>query len=447
MLLLTAAGGVIWRGVAKRHRRPASAPAAAATALAESMTRPGQPDEAETIIEALRSDLTVHRKLILLFADEANLRGPARDAAMSTGHQLHHERVDLVGQLDDALTVLTAQPAAQRDPVISTVLDWMERDPEVLELDRLAFRDPLRVLQHGLAQDESPEGTALKTRIAQDLAEVDRVESLVESEYQQVFGGPGRPAQGGDRKRWNDYVKTLKSLYPEVGTGAPPPVPSVPSQEVRREINGQAFPEKVLVLSFDDGPHRVYTEEIKAILQHYQAPAVFFEVGRNIGAVDASGAVKLAPLSALTEDLVKSGYIVGNHSYTHALLSKETGKPLDTEIGETDTVLRAIPGAHSQLFRFPYGARTGVQMQALEPYHLRSVLWNIDSLDWADPVPSSVADRVIRAVGEEKRGIILFHDIHDRAGKVLPALVERLQAEGYRFAGLDANGELVLPGP
>jgi len=445
MLILALAGGVVWKGLAKRHRRAALAPAAATTALTESMAHPGHPDGAETIIEALRSDLTVHRKLILLFADEANLQGPARDAAMSTGHQLHHERVDLVGQLDDALTVLTAQPAAQRDPVVSAVLDWMERDPEVFELDRLAFRDPLRVLQHGLAQDGSPEGTMLKTRIVHDLAEVDRIEGLVESEYRQVFGGPGHPAQGGERKRWNDYVKALKSLYPEVGAGSPSSVPPAPSQEARREINGQAFPEKVLVLSFDDGPHRVYTEEIKAILQHYQAPAVFFEVGRNIGAVEASGAVKLTPLSALTEDLVKSGYIVGNHSYTHALLSKETGKPLDTEIGETDSVLRAIPGAHSQLFRFPYGARTGVQMQALEPYHLRSVLWNIDSLDWADPVPSSVADRVIRAVSEEKRGIILFHDIHDRAGKVLPALVERLQSEGYRFAGLDGNGELVLP--
>jgi len=444
MLILVLAGGVVWRGLAKRHRRAALAPAAATT-LAESMAHPGHPDEAETIIEALRSDLAVHRKLILLFADEADLRGPARDAAMSAGHQLHHERMDLVAQLDDTLTVLTAQSADQRDPVVSIVLDWMERDPEVLELDRLAFRDPLRVLQHGLAQDASPEGMVLKTRITQDLAEVDRIESLVESEYRQVFGGPGRPAQGGERRRWNDYVKALKSLYPEVGTEAPSPIPPASSQVVRREINGQAFPEKVLVLSFDDGPHRVYTEEIKAILQRYQAPAVFFEVGRNIGAADASGAVKLAPLSALTEDLVKSGYTVGNHSYTHALLSKETGKPLDTEIGETDAVLRAIPGAHSQLFRFPYGARTGVQMQALEPYHLRSVLWNIDSLDWADPVPGSVADRVIRAVEEEKRGIILFHDIHDRAGKVLPSLMERLQSEGYRFAGLDANGELVLP--
>jgi peptidoglycan/xylan/chitin deacetylase (PgdA/CDA1 family) len=211
-------------------------------------------------------------------------------------------------------------------------------------------------------------------------------------------------------------------------------------------LDGTELPDKVLILSFDDGPHRIYTEEIKAILQKEGVPALFFEVGRNLGAQNTAGQIHLGPLAALTEDLVKGGFVVGNHSYTHAQLSKETGAPLDLEIRETDQLLQAIPGAHSQLFRFPYGARTAVQLQALEPYHLRSVLWNIDSLDWADPVPSSVADRVLKVIAHEKRGIILFHDIHDRAGKVLPMLIPRLRAEGYTFAGLDAGGNLVAAG-
>jgi peptidoglycan/xylan/chitin deacetylase (PgdA/CDA1 family) len=53
-----------------------------------------------------------------------------------------------------------------------------------------------------------------------------------------------------------------------------------------------------------------------------------------------------------------------------------------------------------------------------------------------------VADRVLKAIAHEKRGIILFHDIHDRAGKVLPVLIPKLQAEGYSFAGLDTEGAL-----
>jgi uncharacterized caspase-like protein len=66
-------------------------------------------------------------------------------------------------------------------------------------------------------------------------------------------------------------------------------------------------------------------------------------------------------------------------------------------------------------------------------------MWNIDSLDWADPVPSSIADRVLRAVDKEGRGIILFHDIHERTVKALPAILERLAAEGYQFAGWDGS--------
>jgi uncharacterized caspase-like protein len=67
-------------------------------------------------------------------------------------------------------------------------------------------------------------------------------------------------------------------------------------------------------------------------------------------------------------------------------------------------------------------------------------MWNIDSLDWADPVPSSIADRVLKTVAKEERGIILFHDIHERTVKALPAVLDRLIAEGYQFAGWDGTG-------
>jgi peptidoglycan/xylan/chitin deacetylase (PgdA/CDA1 family) len=414
-----------------------------AAVLAQTATRPEPPGTAP-LLEALRADLQVHRQLIVLFADEAKLTGAERTRALAVGHRLHHERRDLVHQLNLALTGLAKRPYPERDPVIGALLDWMEADPNLFELDRLAFRDSLRILQKPLNADATPAGLQLNQRLTRDLAETDRVEALVDAEYQRVFGGPGTLAQGGQRDRWQAYVAELQRRIPLEpllqGASIQSPAEGLKGS---REITGTELPEKVLILSFDDGPHRVYTEEIKVILQKEQVPAVFFEVGRNLGTQDASGQVALSHLAATTEDLVKGGFVVGNHSYTHAQLSKETGVPLDLEIRETDQLLRAIPGAHSQLFRFPYGARTAVQLQALEPYHLRSVLWNIDSLDWADPVPSSVADRVVKLIAHEKHGIILFHDIHDRAGKVLPVLIPKLRAEGYTFAGLDSDGALV----
>jgi peptidoglycan/xylan/chitin deacetylase (PgdA/CDA1 family) len=442
LLLVTLVAGGLWTIYRQKTQVPERAPLEVTATLAQAATLP-EPPGAHLLLEALKADLRVHRQLIVLFADEANLKGPELTRAMAVGHRLHHERRDLVHQLNLALTNLVKQPPPKRDAIIGALLNWMEADPELLELDRLAFRDSLRVLQKPLLADITPAGLLLTQRLTRNLAEADRVETLVDAEYQRVFGGPSTSAEGGQRDRWQSYVAELQRLIPLApllkGEAIPSPAEGLKGSD---EISGTELPEKVLILSFDDGPHRVYTEEIKAILQKEQVPAVFFEVGRNLGVQDASGQIKLSHLAALTADLAKGGFVVGNHSYTHAQLSKETGAPLDLEIRETDQLLRAIPGAHSLLFRFPYGARTKVQLQTLEPYHLRSVLWNIDSLDWADPVPSSVADRVLKAIAHEKRGIILFHDIHDRAGKVLPVLIPKLRAEGYRFAGLDPEGRL-----
>jgi len=101
--------------------------------------------------------------------------------------------------------------------------------------------------------------------------------------------------------------------------------------------------------------------------------------------------------------------------------------------------LKAISPERAALFRFPYGARNSEGMAALADAHLKSVMWNIDSLDWADPVPSSITNRVLASVDKAGRGIILFHDIHERTVKALPAVLDKLIAEGYQFAGWDGT--------
>jgi uncharacterized caspase-like protein len=66
---------------------------------------------------------------------------------------------------------------------------------------------------------------------------------------------------------------------------------------------------------------------------------------------------------------------------------------------------------------------------------MKSVLWNVDSRDWADPVPRSIADRVVGEAEQQGHGIILFHDIHARTLEALPLVIETLQSRGYRFVG------------
>jgi uncharacterized caspase-like protein len=92
------------------------------------------------------------------------------------------------------------------------------------------------------------------------------------------------------------------------------------------------------------------------------------------------------------------------------------------------------------LFRPPYGARNQGILQEAKTDNLKTMIWNVDSLDWADPVPNSVAKRVLDEVEQAGRGIILFHDVHHRAIEVLPALIETLQKDGYRFASWNGSG-------
>ena len=96
----------------------------------------------------------------------------------------------------------------------------------------------------------------------------------------------------------------------------------------------------------------------------------------------------------------------------------------------TDALLRAVDAKRAPLFRFPYGARNAEGLQLLNEAGLKSIMWNIDSMDWADPVPESIVQRVVDQVQKEQRGIILFHDIHDRAVKALPQILDKLIADG-----------------
>ena len=439
LLLAGGAGYALYRS-----RRPAAAPTVDALAALGAHPEPGP------LLDALKADLASYRKVIVLLADEGRLKPEEKAACARVGQQLYHERLALLHHLDEALAAVCASPKAERFPTLEAVLTWIEQGEGLFDADRLAFREPLRVIAKGLAAEGSLTALKLHKRVTEDQEALEQIEKAYEKELKAIFERFEERGLELKRERWEDYVAKLRKLHTREEIlrdyGTILPYAGAVTDETR-ELTGRSLPDKTLVLSFDDGPHGVYTEEIAAILKQYGVPGLFFHVGRNLGKVGADGQVKLGPLAAIESKLVAQGYAVGNHSYTHAQLSKETGAPLNLEIGETDALLKAIPGVHSDLFRFPYGARTEIQLEALQPYHLRSILWNIDSLDWADPLPSSIVNRVLKEVAKEQKGILLFHDIHDRAVKALPVILDKLIAEGYAFAGWDGQGfKVVRPG-
>jgi peptidoglycan/xylan/chitin deacetylase (PgdA/CDA1 family) len=84
--------------------------------------------------------------------------------------------------------------------------------------------------------------------------------------------------------------------------------------------------------------------------------------------------------------------------------------------------------SHPAFFRPPYSACNDAILEGVQAEHLKSMIWNIDSLDWADPLPTSIYQRVLGEVERHGRRIILFHDIHRGALQILPQLIEDLQS-------------------
>ncbi|MEQ1658471.1 MAG: polysaccharide deacetylase family protein [Hylemonella sp.] len=408
---------------------------------------------ATQVMTGLRELLAGYRKIIVLLAEEDKLSAAEREHANQAGLSLFHDNLKRAADLTALFESGAASVPALRLALLGTLLDYVESDPDLYDADRLAFREILRSLQGIVARDGSLPAIKLHKRIGEDLDALAEIERNYEKEIRQVFGRFESRAIELKRERWDDYVASLKKRYSREQIlkdyGVVLPYRSKDSKQ-RHEEDGEVFgnslPPKTLVLTFDDGPHGTYTNEISAILKQYGVPAIFFQVGNNLGHLGGDGKPKLGPRAEVSRQLLGAGHVLANHSQTHAQLSKRSGDELKAEILNTDELLKAVDKRRSPLFRFPYGARNAEGLAVLESAHLRSIMWNIDSLDWADPVPASITQRVLSTVGKEGRGIVLFHDIHERTVKALPTILSRLVAEGYQFAGWDGSGFTVAKG-
>lgn len=438
VLLLAVAGSAVY---AYKVRRTKGVPTAQAQAhLADLIANPKTVPEAGPFLSVCSEMLAGYRKLIVLFADEKSLSPQEREQVNRIGHTIYYENQARLAQLNQALEMIVASSHASRYTVLEELLTWIESGRELYDADRLAFRENLLVLRKAVSADQTLPAVKLHKRISDDLAALDEIEGLYDKELKQIFARFEQRSIEIQRQRWDEYLAKLKGIYAreqilkDYGTI----IPETGKSETA-EITGLSLPPKTLVLTFDDGPHGTYTEEIAALLNQYKISGIFFELGNNLGTLGVDNQARLGRLAPISRKLSNGGHMIANHSFSHLQLNKVDEATMKSEISRTDLLLKAIDGSRSHLFRFPYGARTKQMLTMLEAMNLRSMYWNIDSLDWADPVPNSIADRVLRSVDGQQRGVLLFHDINERTVKALPAILDRLVADGYRFAAWDGT--------
>lgn len=384
------------------------------------------------------------RKIIVLMDNASALDEGNRERVRTAAWILFEKNRDRLDKLEGDLNA----DAAKKDaPLVGAFLSRLEDNASYRDADKLAFRDVL----DGLASATGESGDAqLKKRIADDVAALEQIHTLYQKEITQIFSGLQTRGITVHREAWERYVAFLKTKYKreeilrEMDAQLPPAESrGGAAKKQKLEIFGTELAPMTVALTFDDGPHPRYTDQVLEVLKNYGLHAVFFEVGKNLGTTGEKNEVTLGPIAPASYRILASGSTLGNHSYSHPVLPKLDEAKLTQEIDSTNALLTYIVKSPPVLFRPPYGAANANILTKIQSDNMKTVIWNVDSEDWADPVPNSVAQRVITQVEKQKRGIILFHDIHKTGLEALPSVIQTLQADGYKFVSW--NGTAFAP--
>jgi peptidoglycan/xylan/chitin deacetylase (PgdA/CDA1 family) len=381
-------------------------------------------------------EMIENQRRILILREAANRE--EQSEARRAGQYLFFRNRELGHKLVGEITG-SAQEMPERYREMTRALD----DDVYVDEDRLIFRSALEELAKTLPPIERRDAE----RRLEGLAELRRTLGAdFESAFQRVPLKPGRVQSA----RWVAYVdriaqiKTAKQILEELDqelvAAAESPWEMTDTEAAARarvlEWNGEELPEQMVLLTFDDGPHATHTPAILDILKEEGVHAVFFQIGRNLGEVNNGVAVP-GDHQWIVSRIVREGHAVGNHSFTHPVLPKLNRQDVAREISDTQQLIEAmVPTGNGRTgeFRPPYGARNDKVFAQIDEHHLRSVVWNIDSEDWADPLPGSIAHRVVQEAEKAGRGIVLMHDIHARTVEALPIVIRELRQRGFRFA-------------
>lgn len=178
-----------------------------------------------------------------------------------------------------------------------------------------------------------------------------------------------------------------------------------------------------VALTFDDGPHPVYTPKILEILEEYGARATFFVVGSNADAHPE-----------LLKSAVAKGHEIGNHTYNHDHMAKLSEQEILDNIEQCSKTIERITGKAPSLFRPPEGVCNNEIKTVCYDKDLQIVLWSIDTRDWAHTPAAAICKNVRTNVKDGS--IILMHDFTGKNSptpEALRCIIPMLQELGYEL--------------
>ena len=178
---------------------------------------------------------------------------------------------------------------------------------------------------------------------------------------------------------------------------------------------------KKIALTFDDGPHPYYTQQLLKGLKERNVKATFFITGQNVKAYPE-----------IVKEIYAEGHLIGNHTYSHIQLTSKNEESFKQEIVRTNEAIKEVTGQDTIYVRPPYGSWNKEFEKELNMF---PVLWTVDPLDWC----SSDASRIVRSVCSKAKenDIILMHDQYKTTVTAALKIVDELTQKGYEFVTVD----------
>jgi chitin deacetylase len=184
-------------------------------------------------------------------------------------------------------------------------------------------------------------------------------------------------------------------------------------------------PDKVVALTFDDGPSKIFTDRILNILSNENVKATFYLTGNGIKD-DFDDAKKI----------VKAGHDIGNHTYSHKRMALKSWNFVKSEIENTEKLIRELGYIGEITFRPPHCKKLLILPYYLNKVNKKTITWNLepDSIDKISENSNEMVKYVLKNI--EPGSIILMHVMYkSREASIcaLPQIIQKLKKRGYSF--------------
>ncbi len=185
--------------------------------------------------------------------------------------------------------------------------------------------------------------------------------------------------------------------------------------------------EKMVAMTFDTAWGADKTEDILKILKQYDVNATFFMVGFWV-----------EKYPDLVKKIDEQGIEIGTHSNTHPDFANLSESQMKLELATSIDSIQKVTGKEVSLFRAPYGSYNNTMLNLCNNMGLKTIQWDVDSLDWKGYSGIDICERVMSKV--KNGSIILNHNNADNVLDSLPLMLERLKNAGYKVVSV---GELI----